>query len=171
MLRTVGQIIGFAASAAMIFSFQLKKQKTLVMFWLISSVLFVTHYGMLGEWSGMAMESVLLLRNLLQYSQKPWVSKKWVLYLLLVLIAGLTALLWKNIFSLFPAIALTVSTLSLWTNDIIKIKKAQLLGTSPAWMVYNIRIGSWAGILCEALDMGSVVLYFFRARREKKVTV
>ena len=40
--------------------------------------------------------------------------------------------------------------------------------TSPAWMAYNIHVLSWAGIVCETLDIVSVLVYFVRERLEKR---
>ena len=64
-MRLAGQIIGMFATAALVSSFQCRRERTIACFWTVSAALFVAHYLMLGEISGAVMESALLVRNLL----------------------------------------------------------------------------------------------------------
>ncbi len=159
-MRWIGQIVGMVATAALVSSFQCRRERTIAAFWTASAALFVLHYLLLGELSGAVMESALLVRNLLIVSRRPWVLR--------AAIVGLALLSWEGWFSLFPLLALIGSTVALWSDKARIIKTTQLLVTSPAWMVYNIHVLSWAGIVCETLDIVSVVVYFVRERLEKR---
>lgn len=167
-MRWIGQIVGMVATAALVSSFQCRRERTIAAFWTASAALFVLHYLLLGELSGAVMESALLLRNLLAVSRKPWVLRRSTMWVLLALIVGAALLSWEGWFSLFPLLALIGSTVALWSDKARVIKTTQLLVTSPAWMVYNIHVLSWAGIVCETLDIVSVLVYFIRERLEKR---
>ena len=156
----IGQLVGFVAAAVVAASFQCRRERTIALFWTVSSALFVVHYALLGQLSGAVMQVPVLLRNLLVLSRRPWV--------LLVLIGGLSLLSWEGVFSLFPLIALVGSTLALWSDRAAVIRRTQLLVTSPAWMINNISVRSWAGILCETLDIASVVAYYIRTGVQRK---
>lgn len=167
-MRLAGQIVGMFATAALVSSFQCRKERTIACFWTVSAALFVAHYLMLGEVSGAVMESALLVRNLLVTSRRPWVMRRPTMWIMLAAIAGVSLLSWESWFSLFPLLALIGSTAALWTDNAKAIKITQLAVTSPAWMVYNIHVLSWAGIVCETLDIGSVLVYFLREKLEKR---
>lgn len=79
----IGQLVGFVAAAVVAASFQCRRERTIALFWTVSSALFVVHYALLGQLSGAVMQVPLLLRNLLVLSRRPWV--------LLVLIGGAVA--------------------------------------------------------------------------------
>ena len=163
-MRLAGQIIGMVATAFLAASFQCRKERTIACFWTASAALFTVHYLLLGEMSGAVMEVALLVRNLLMVSRRPWVMRRSTMWVLLTVITGLSLLFWERWFSVFPLLALVAATLALWSDRATVIKRTQLLVTSPSWMVYNIHVLSWAGILCETLDILSVLVYFVRER-------
>lgn len=164
-MNWIAEVIGYAGMACLVLSFQCKKTRMLFLCQLLSGLLFVVHYGMNGDYTGMAMDGVCFLRALLMYSGKPLLTGKPAMALLLAVILALGVVTWDGIFSIFPVIALTVSTVFLYRADGKLIRRAQFFCTSPAWMVYNVYVMTIPGILCEALDMGSVVVYWLRERR------
>lgn len=164
----IGQLVGFVAAAVVAASFQCRRERTIALFLTVSSALFVVHYALLGQLSGAVMQVPVLLRNLLVLSRRPWVLRRTTMVVLLVLIGGLSLLSWEGVFSLFPLIALVGSTLALWSDRAAVIRRTQLLVASPAWMIYNISVRSWAGILCETMDIASVVAYYIRTGVQRK---
>ena len=161
-------ILGYIGTACLVLSFQFKKERTLFLLQLLSAFFFVFHYGLLGDYTGMAMDGVCFARAVMMYSGKKALTGKVALCVVLAVIGLLCVLTWAGIFSIFPTIALFVSTIFLFSNDGEKIRRAQLFCTSPAWLTYNIYVRSFPGILCETLDMGSVVVYYLRKRFRNK---
>ena len=58
-MRWIGQIVGMVATAALVSSFQCRRERTIAAFWTASAALFVLHYLLLGELSGAVMESAI----------------------------------------------------------------------------------------------------------------
>lgn len=164
-MRIAASIIGYVATACLVFSFQCKKEKLLFLFQTVSAFLFILHYGLNGDYTGMAMDGIAFVRAFLMASGKKPLTGKAALGVLLTAILVLGVLTWQDWFSVFPVIALLVSTVFLYSGDGKKIRRAQFFCTSPTWMVYNVRVASIPGIICEALDMASVLVYWIRNRK------
>ena len=167
MKLLIASIIGYLGTACLVLSFQCRKESRLFLCMLLSGFFFVVHYGLKGDWSGMAMDAVCMVRAGMMYTGRKSLSGKPAKYVLLGMIVLLTVLTWQDVFSLFPMIALLVSTWFIFAGKGDNIKKAQLFCTSPSWMVYNIYVRSWPGIICETLDMISVIVYFIRTRKDR----
>ena len=167
-MKIFATILGYLGMAFLAFSFQCKREKALFVCQMVSGLFFVFHYGLLGDYTGMAMDGVCFLRALMMASGKRALMSRGMMYGILATILLLCVVTWEGVFSLFPTIALLVSTVFLYSANGDKIRYAQLFCTSPAWMVYNIYVLSIPGILCESLDMGSVILYEIRRRRKGK---
>ena len=134
-----------------------------------SGFLFIFHYGLLGDFTGMVMDGMCFVRALMMASGKKIFTSKGALFVLIAIILGLCVVTWEGIFSLFPTLALLISTIFLYTGDGKKIRRAQFFGTSPSWMIYNIHVMSIPGIICESLDMLSVLVFWlFRGRSGKR---
>lgn len=161
-------VLGYIGTLFLVLSFQCKKEKYLFLCQMCSGIFFVAHYGLLGDYTGMVMDGMAFLRSLCMASGKKFLSGKGMMCILLAVILGLCVITWADIFSIFPTIALFVSTVFLYTGNGNKIRRAQFFCTSPAWLTYNIYVHSIPGIICESLDMGSVAVYWIRARRAKK---
>ena len=160
-------LIGYLGTAFLVLSFQCKKERTLFLCQTLSGLCFVIHYGLNGDLTGMAMDGICFVRALLMYSGKKVMTGKGMLIGLCTVIVLLCVLTWEGFFSVFPTVALLVSTVFLYTGNGSKIRKAQFFVTSPSWMVYNIHVLSVPGIICEALDMLSVVVYAVRSKANK----
>ena len=169
-MKIFATILGYLGMAFLAFSFQCKREKALFVCQMLSGLFFVFHYGLLGDYTGMAMDGVCFLRALMMASGKRVLMSRGMMCGILATILLLCVVTWEGIFSLFPTIALFVSTVFLYSANGDKIRRAQLFCTSPSWMVYNIHVFSVPGILCEALDMGSVLLYEYRAWRKSRAT-
>lgn len=167
-MELLGQIIGGFGAACLILSFQFKKEQNIFLLQTASGLFFVVHYLLLGEYAGMCMDAVCFIRALLLATKKKWAFSKLTLCGIIAAVVVLSVFTYKNLFSLFPAAALIVSSVALWTNNGDKIRKTQLFATSPLWMVYNISVLSYAGIICEAFDMLSVIVFCIRKKLSKK---
>lgn len=159
----LGQVIGFVGVALMCLSYQFKKSSTLFMIQLSASLMFCIHFLLLGAYTGLMMNGLEILREyLLLQEKKKWANSKPVIYgmALLMGIAGLCT--WQSACSIFPIIASVVGTPILWKRSPKAVRFGGLLVISPCWMIYNICVVSIAGIVTEALSMGSIIVSFIR---------
>ena len=163
-------VIGYCGTAFLVLSFQCKTERRLFLCQMLSGLLFVIHYGLLGNYTGMVMDGICFLRSLMMISGRKLLKGRIALCILLAVIAVLGFITWDGVFSLFPTAALLVSTVFLYSDSAHIIRRAQFFCTSPCWLTYNIHVSSWPGIICESLDMASCLVYWCRsAVRKRKI--
>lgn len=81
------------------------------------------------------------------------------------LISGI--LTWDNVFSVFPLIAMLMSSVVLWIEQ-PKINRMLSLPTSACWLIYNIKTLSYPGIITEIFVLSSIVIGIIRLDIKKK---
>lgn len=64
--------------------------------------------------------------------------------------------------SLLPVIANIASTIGGYTHNAKKIRIAGMFVNSPLWIIYDILVGSWAGILDEVVSELSMIISIIR---------
>ncbi|MCI5547896.1 MAG: YgjV family protein, partial [Clostridiales bacterium] len=72
------------------------------------------------------------------------------------------ALTWSGWVSILPVAANIAATLGGYTHNPRKIRIAGMFVNSPLWIVYDLCVGSWAGLLNEAVTEGSMILSIVR---------
>ena len=63
---------------------------------------------------------------------------------------------------LLPVIANIAATIGGYTYNARKIRIVGMLINSPLWIVYDIAVGSWAGILDEIVSEASMLISILR---------
>ncbi|MBE6782890.1 MAG: YgjV family protein [Ruminococcaceae bacterium] len=171
MLLTIGQIIGFIAMAIIVISYQQKSHKHILTFQMVSGLLFTVHYILLGAYTGAIMNLLGAFRSLVYANRgKKWASGVvWpIVFSIGFLISGIFT--WNGIFSIFPMIAMLMSSVVLWIEQ-PKINRMFSLPTSTCWLIYNIKEMSIAGIVTEVFVLTSIIIGILRLdikRKEKK---
>ena len=69
---------------------------------------------------------------------------------------------WSGWMSVLPVAANIAATAAGYTHNPRKIRVVGMLVNSPLWIVYDILVGSWAGILDEAVSEGSILISILR---------
>ncbi len=69
---------------------------------------------------------------------------------------------WAGWLSVLPVAANIASTIGGYTHNGKKIRLAGIFVNSPLWMIYNILVGSWAGIVDEVISEASMILSIVR---------
>ena len=70
IIYIIGQVLGIVAPVLGLLSYQMKKQKNLLLLQLLNSIIFCLHYLMIGAISGMALNLVGLTRNAVFFRRK-----------------------------------------------------------------------------------------------------
>lgn len=71
-------------------------------------------------------------------------------------------LTWSGWISVLPVAANIAATIGGYTHNARKIRIAGMFINSPLWILYDIVVGSWAGILDEIITEVSMVLSIIR---------
>ena len=180
MKEIVAQVIGVIACISIVYSYQCKKNKYLFLFQGIGAVGFAVNFIMLGALSSGFMNIAAIIRMFVLYNGDKY-KKRWVYYSIQALFILLTALslcmslsgggvttaqLVKILVtSAMVLSAMLVSTYAMWKDDGDFIRKAQFFFVSPIWLANNIIVFSLGGIICESLNMVSIIVSYIRFRK------
>lgn len=163
MRTVIYQAIGFIGAFCIIYSFQCKSTRKLFSFQLASYAGYIVHYYLIGAYSGCYSSGCGLIRCVVLNSQeKKWAQwKGWLPTFIGLNLLGIV-LTWKDVFSIFPAVALIATTCGSWSRNGKWIRLCNTCIACPAWLVYGIHTRSVATVLCELFILGSIGISFLR---------
>ena len=167
MHNPAAQLVGLLATILGVSSLHFKTPRGLLLCQTAGNIAFVIHYLMLGAYSASIGQLLTILNSLAVI----WVDAagtrrrgwQWI-FSALSLAAG--AAVWKDGFSVLPCLGTVVMILASWTFNNQIIRLSRLCIASPGWILYDIHVKSWAGILCETIVMISSLLAFVRFQRQ-----
>lgn len=158
----IAQLIGALGIGANVIIYQQKNSKRLLLFKLLSDVLWFAHYMLLGAYSGAAIAFIGIFREFVFMNQnKKWASGYWWLIFFMICSLGSSVLTWKNIFCLLPAAASILSVISFWKNK-PRLARYLALVISACMLTYDIVCGSYMGIANEIFTICSAVFGIVR---------
>ncbi|MBQ8144691.1 MAG: YgjV family protein [Butyricicoccus sp.] len=174
MYLMLAHAVGFGAMAINISSYQFKNSRQIVLCRMVSDIAYILHYLMLGGLSGCVTLIVSVLNALVygmkdKYAWARWKGWKWFFSVLLV--AACLALC-QGQFEMLPGVCTLISILSVilatWSDNAVIIRGNKLLCAGPAWIIYCVAVGSYAGVLTELFGMTSAAVGFYRHQAKKK---
>ena len=162
-----GQILGWVAAFLTFMSYQCKNHKKLIFVQTAATVSMCASYLLLGAHTGMLLNVVCILRNLIIYKKDVKIfSYPFWPYALAALMAVTGALSWQGPMSLFIIVALAVNTLFLCFPNVQNLRKS-ILVTSSMVLIYNVYYSAWGGVLNELIAIVSSIIGIYRYRKVK----
>ena len=171
-IEIIAQAIGIVAMVFNILSYQGKKQKTVITLQLFGGLLFAVNFWMIGAKVGGILNVIAVLRALI-FLLKDKLKADSVFWLIGFVLSYITVYIltfttfgteltpWTVIRELLPVIGMTALSVGFRLKDAANIRKCGLV-SSPAWLIYNIAVGSWGAIICETLTLISIFVGMFR---------
>ena len=167
-MKLIAQLFGLAAMASLFLIYQQKSRKEMLFAKLSADICWVIHYLFLGGIAGMIPNAVGIFREIIFINRK---DKKWasyivwpVIFILLNWILGFNTFhSWYNI---LPITASTFVTVSLWIDN-PRLTKIISVPISAAFLVYDVFVGSYIGIINEAVSIFSIAIYFIKSKGAK----
>ena len=165
----IPQIIGILAVITFLVSYQQKNRRNIIIFNIISRVLYIVQYCLLGAFSGAVLDVLGALASVIaEKKDKPFIKKHLGIVIIAVnasiIIAGL--LLYENVFSLLPIAGVMLHTGAFWLSDERIIRRISLAG-SPFWFVYNFVSRAYGSALGDLLTMGSIIIAMIKYRKKE----
>lgn len=162
----IGQGFGVLGVVLGFLSMQMKTREKLLILHLSLTVCFALHYGLIGAWSGMALNIIASIRNIAYYflGKNGAVKKGWGI-LFAVIMGAVGVLSWQNWYSAFVVVALTLNSYAMSFTEPQSIRKSMLI-TCPLALVYNILVLSVGGIVLESVNTFSAALGIIRYRKK-----
>ena len=165
--KLTAEILGFSATGIGFFIAQQKSRSRILLIKFICDVLWVTHFALIGAFSGMAISLIGCLREIV-FAKNGESKKNNATYLLFVSIGiGATLIAWESAWSTFSLISTVLSTTAYWQRNPNKIK-GLLFIVALSQMTYAIASASYAAIFNETLVIISTLIFFGRYLYEKR---
>ena len=130
------------------------------------AVAFTLHFGLLGAWSAMLLNAVVIVRGIF-FSLGEKFHKQYIHILIhasLLSCAILSVVVFGEVWWIAACIFLAQSggTLSQWTRNGKTIRMTQMLWVSPFWLINDCYYFTIGGIFTECFNILSVLISIIR---------
>ena len=141
------QGIGFVGTLLFFVSFQCRTNRTLFRVQFLSYLCYTAHLLLLGAVTGAVSYIINTFRSVCLGSRWKFAQRNEMCVILCLLQVAALIFTWSGWLSLLPVAANIASTIGGYTHKARKIRIAGMFINSPLWIIYDIIVGSWAGIL------------------------
>ena len=156
------QVVGYIGLLFGIITFQCKKHKNVMLTKTANELIFAVQYAMLGAYTGMAMNIIGSLRNLIFAAQVEKGKSTWSMRVVFGLFFAVFGLLtWQGPLSLAVIGAKVVTTVAYGMKN-TRVIRFLTLPTTICWLIYNYISNSSAGVICEVFTLISIVIAIIR---------
>ena len=161
-MQILAQALGFLGTIIIIIGMQQKKYKHIVLCKIGNEFLSSIHYLLLGGYTGMLANLASCLTNGCYYFriQKGKSTLPFQIVFACMFVA-IGALSWHGPISIFVVLAKLISSVALGIKNPRTIRILNLI-SNPCWLVYNLYMGSIAGIITDSLVTISVLIAVIR---------
>ena len=164
--KIVAQLIGVVAMCSLFYTYQQKDRKQILLGKLVADASWGIHYLLLGAYAGMIPNFVAIVREFvfMQRGKKKWASGIWVPIFFIIVNFSIGVWTFKVWYNVLPIVGTMVVAVALWIKN-PKITKMILFPVAVAFLIYNIFIGSYIGVINEIVGLFSLILYFIRSKK------
>ena len=156
------QAVGFAGTILFFLSYQFKNNQKLFRVQFVSYVCYTVHLLMLGATTGGISYILNSVRSFCLGSRNTFLKSKTMCRILCALQVMTLVVTWEGWLSVLPVAANIAATIGGYTYNAKKIRIAGMFVNSPLWILYDILVGSWAGIVDEIVTEASMILSIYR---------
>lgn len=165
----IANLFGLGAMISLFLIYQQKSRSNILKCKLSADIFWIAHYFSLGAQAGIIPNFVGVFRELVfvNRGKRKWADTPvWVgIFITVNLALGIIS--FKNIYDLIPITASSFVTVSLWINN-PKLTKIISAPVSAAFLIYDIFVESYIGIINESVSIISIIIYFSKKVLEGK---
>lgn len=163
-IYVIGQLLGIVAVVLGFISFQRQSPGEILIFQVITALVFSVHYFLIEAFTAMALNLVAAIQCVFYYFRDKHGSKGILEPVFFtVLVSIISVLTWEGWYSVFIMLGLVINSISLAFSDAQKIRISMFL-KSPLCLLYNIFVLSGGGIIYECAVLVSSVIGTLRNR-------
>ena len=163
-------IIALAAAVITFISYQVNSSRRLLVILCISAAVSGLSFAVLGAWTGVAMNGVVLVRNIVYYNKDRLgrIGKLFpILFALAALVFGVCT--WDAWFCAFSVIGLIIDCLALSSSS-AQFIRGSILVTAPMFFVYDLLTMNYIECVKEIISLISVVIGIARFGKARKTS-
>ena len=159
------QLIGFIAWLLLAFSYYRKDTNHILVFQIISTVLFCLHYLLLGAYSGLLICIYEVIRDYAYYKT----DQDNYIFLGSVVVYIISAIItFTSILDLFPYIASMIDGFFLTKKRVIVVLGA--IVTYTLWLIYDLYAQSYSGAITDGIIiLSNLYILIFRKDKDKVI--
>lgn len=167
-MKIIAQLFGLFAMICLFAIYQQKNRKGIIFSKLCADVCWVVHYLCLGGIAGMIPNAIGIFREFIfiNRKEKKWASKVFWPVIFIIINWAFGAGTFHSWYNLLPITASTFVTLSLWIDN-PRLTKLISIPISASFLIYDIFIGSYIGIINESISIFSIILFFLKEIKMK----
>ena len=160
-------IFGILAMLFFFLIYQQTKREKLLFCKLCADVSWTAHYLFLGAVGGAIPNFVGIFREIIFMlrSRYKWANSKLLPLLFVAINLGLGIMTFKNPINIMPIMASVFVTLSLWVKN-PKITKLITIPVCITFLIYDVFVNSYIGIVNESISIVSILIYFIRGEKK-----
>ena len=125
----------------------------------ISNIINLVHYLILGAYSGCITKVIAIFRDIFIVLKEKNKRLSSVLFLIIFILiyVGVSIYTFTNILSLFPLVAAIIYIIPTWLGNSKTVKKTALF-CYILWLIYNIYVLSIAGVTANIVSIVSIII-------------
>ena len=167
IMYIIGQILGGVSILLGFLSFQMRTQKGLILMQTATAISFCAHYLLIGAITGMALNVIATVRNIIYYYRNQRGSKELISPIVFsVIMLAAVILTWEAWYSILVLMGLVLNTLAMSFSNPQRVR-ASILVTSPMVLAYDVFVLSVGGIIYESVAISSACIGIFRTKRRE----
>ena len=154
----IPQAVGLLAVATYLLSYQMKTRGGIITLNVSARLLYILQYLLLGALAGAVLDVAGVIASLIAAkSEHPLLKKNRTLIIVLtdVMIVASGILVFEDVFSVLPIVAVLLQTGALWMNDERKIRIVSLIA-APFWLAYNLLSAAYGSALGNVFTLVSI---------------
>ena len=156
------QMIGLIGTALFFLSYQFKSNKNLFRMQFLSYLCYTLHLLLLGAVTGGVSYILNTIRSFFFFFIIEFARSKKMCIIICILQMITLIFTWSGWISLLPVAANIAATIGGYTHNARKIRIVGMVVNSPLWIIYDIMVGSWAGIFDEIVSECSMLISIVR---------
>jgi hypothetical protein len=183
--QVVTQAIGIVAMVFYVVSFQHKEKKRVLIFHMISGILYCVNYLMLGAYVGGIMNGIAVIRAAVYAYRERFRADRlvWLFgfcgvyalsYVLTFTMFGKEPTPQNLLIELLPIIGMVVTTVGFRLHSARAVRVVGMIN-APLWLIYNLINAAIGAVAGDLLSLGSIVVGMLRhdlprEKNEQKTT-
>ena len=156
------QAIGFLGTILFFLSYQCRRNQNLFRVQFVSYLCYTAHLLLLGAMTGGISYCLNTVRSFCLGSKYVVLKGKGMCSFICILQLLTLGLTWDGWWSVLPVCANIAATIGGYTCNGQTIRLVGMFVNSPLWIIYDLVVGSWAGIVDEVISEVSMLLSIFR---------
>ena len=169
MIFIFSQFICICGLISFVISMQQKSKKKVLIWQIISFLLYAIQYLMLDAYSGMTIYILNAIRNIIIYVTEKKEKNIFCVGVFFIIVSIIIAILqFNNIYDILPSFTSIINIIFIMQTSIINIKMGQIIASS-IWIFYDVLTSAYVAAISEFIIICSIIFWFYENKNKKSL--